>query len=72
VPEFFFDLADAGGFQLEGRVAFVADVVEAALGLARVEDVVGATLRAGNVEGRKRHRSSASPAWKRNVKPRQG
>jgi hypothetical protein len=41
---------DPGGFEFKGRVALVADVVEAALGLTGVDDIVRTALGAGDGE----------------------
>jgi hypothetical protein len=40
------DFAHFGGFEFEGRVAVVADVVETAGGLAGVKNIRGAALGA--------------------------
>ena len=42
----FLYLAQLGGFELEGRNAVIADVVEAACGLAGVNDILGPALGA--------------------------
>ncbi len=63
-----FHFADFSSFQLEGRVAVVANVVVAALGLARVEHVGRAALWAGYSDGSQFHGDSAWLKAKRAVK----
>ena len=46
--EIFLDLAHALALQFKGRVTLVADVVETALGLAGIDHVGRAALRAGD------------------------
>jgi len=59
--ESFLRFAHLGGFKFKGRIAIVADVVEATTGLAGIEDILGAALRAGNGNRREPHRP---PAWR--------
>ena len=47
-----------GGFELEGRIAVVADMVETTRWLAGVKNILRPALRAGNGNGGKPHRSS--------------
>ena len=42
----FLHFTHLGGFEFEGRITVVADVVEAARGLAGVNDILGPALRA--------------------------
>jgi len=60
--------ADASRFQFERRVAAVADVVEAALRLAGIDDVVRTALGAADCQGCERHRDSTLLVGSRAVK----
>jgi hypothetical protein len=44
-------LADPCSFEFEGRIAIVADVIEAAFRLAGIENVLRATLRTDHPDG---------------------
>jgi len=61
----FLDFAYPGGFQLKGGVAVVANVVEAALGLAGVDYIPRRAMRALCREGRELHGvlSIAQRSW---------
>ena len=54
----FMQFTHLGGFEFEGRIAVVADVVETARGLAGVKDILGPTLGACNGNRGKPHRQS--------------
>jgi len=56
--EWILQFTHLGGFELESRIAIVADVVETTRRLAGVKHILGSALRAGNGNWGKPHRPS--------------